>query len=39
MMRSSRELELRGRLEVLKLGIVGGLLVLLMIVTVGCDDA
>ena len=30
---------MRGRLEVLKLGIVGGLLVLLMIVTVGCDDA
>ena len=30
---------MRGRLEVLKLGIVGGLLVLLMVAAVGCEDA
>ncbi len=35
----SRALGLRGRLGVLKLGIAGGLLVLLMVVTVGCDDS
>ena len=35
----NRELGLSGRLGFLKLGIVGGLLALLMLVAVGCNDA
>ena len=34
----SRELSLTGRLGVLKLGVVGGLLALLMLVAAACDD-